>query len=346
MNVIRVSILVVSRTAFLLNRLLESLDSSYTGSADIAEVLISWNGTREEEAEISTARIPTSIAQRQPYHFAKNMNALARLARGDDLILANDDLIADPGAIDVAIERLSDREDVGIVGAQLRTTTGKLAHAGIHFTSYGSPYHKLENLVDTSHSTNHRERFVPAVTGAFLAIRREDFLRLELAESFNVCGEDALLCLQARGILGKQILFCPTMSGVHNAESTRSQLGDQQANTHDNQRVRSGWLEMIQRAPKETLAIDLSAAQDEAEALREICLELQNDLKHADALAAEIKQLKSELVNAKSELLALRARCTKKAVQQLVVENENKQLKATILHLENQHGFRNTITNP
>jgi chromosome segregation ATPase len=79
---------------------------------------------------------------------------------------------------------------------------------------------------------------------------------------------------------------------------------------------------------------------------REPVLELQNDLKHADALAAEINQLKSELVNAKSELLALRAQCTKKAVQQLVVENENKQLKATIVHLENKHGFRNSITNP
>ena len=145
------------------------------------------------------------------------MNGLARKARGTVLIFANDDLIVDPGAIDAALERLQTRPEVGLIGARLRTSQGQLAHAGIHFTSYGSPYHQLEHFVDADHPANQRERLIPAVTGAFFAMRRDEFLQLELAETFNVCGEDVLLCLQTRTVLQKQVLYCPAMSGVHDA---------------------------------------------------------------------------------------------------------------------------------
>jgi hypothetical protein len=151
---LKASVLVVSRTPELLNRLLRSLDQAYSGNADSIEVIASWNGSSEDEACLQPGRLPFRIVQHVPYHFASNMNGLARKANGAALIFANDDLIVDPGAIDAALERLETRPEVGMIGARLRTSSRQLAHAGIHFTSYGSPYHQLEHFVDADHPVN------------------------------------------------------------------------------------------------------------------------------------------------------------------------------------------------
>ena len=316
---LKASILVVSCTPDYLNRLLNSLDQAYGGPAESIEVIASWNGSPADEQRITAGRLPFAIVQRDPYHFAGNMNSLARRAKGSVLIFVNDDLIADPNSIDAAMERLEQRPDVAIVGARLRTSGGQLAHAGIHFTSHGSPYHQLEGFADAQHPSNGRERLVPAVTGAFFAMRRDDFLALGLDESFQVCGEDVLLSLRARAQLNKQVLFCPAMGGVHDAESTRRHTDGQEANADDMQRMRQGWLTMIQQAEPASLMVELQAAQDEAEDLRERCL-----------VAIKNHQDVSQQLIERSALL------TKEHLEQALLEQENKRLKAQIQQLRNQ----------
>ena len=319
---IKASVLVVSRTPELLNRLLLSLDHAFNGQPETIEIIASWNGSVADEHRIAAGRLPFSIAQREAYHFARNMNNLARKARGEVLIFANDDLIADPGSVDAAIERLDRQPETGIVGARLRTSDGQLAHAGIHFTSDGSPYHQLERFVDALHPANGREGLVPAVTGAFFAMRRDEFLELELAETFNVCGEDVLLCLQTRSVLQKQVLYCPAMSGVHDAESTRSQFEEQQGNDDDMKRMRAGWRELIQQANKESLLVELQAAQDEAEDLRSITAETQRELAEVYVTAQNQARLQAEQ--------------TRQQLQQSLLESENKRLRSRVQQLENQ----------
>ena len=330
---LKASVLVVSRTAELLNRLLHSLDQAYSGTPADLEVNVSWNGSADDEARIQPGRLPFRVVQHDPYHFASNMNGLARKASGTVLIFANDDLIVDPGAIDAALEQLQSRPEVGLIGARLRTSHGQLAHAGIHFTSYGSPYHQLEHFVDADHPANQRERLVPAVTGAFFAMRRDEFLQLELAETFNVCGEDVLLCLQTRSVLQKQVLYCPSMSGVHDAESTRSQFEEQQGDDDDMKRMRAGWRELIQRASKESLLVELQAAQDEAEDLRGRCLELLSEHAKQEAALTALRAQASE----KAQLQAqLQAQATQQYLQQSLLESENKRLRSRVQQLENQ----------
>jgi hypothetical protein len=327
----QISILTVSRTAELLNRLIASLDSGFNGNPQDAEILVSWNGSDQDEQKIMPGRLPTKIAQRTPYHFAKNMNSLAKVASGDLLVFANDDLIADPGSINAAAERLTTKPEVGIVGARLRTSSNQLAHAGIHFTSYGSPYHQLEHFADANHPTNHQERVVPAVTGAFFSMRRQDFLALELAETFKACGEDVLMSLQTRNILGKQVLYCPAMSGIHDAESTRSKFEEQRGNEDDMLLLRTSWLNAMQRASKETIAVDLKAAQDEAEALREICLKLIDS-----AESAKTAELHASLESLRAEKLQLLAERSRQSAQQSLLSSENKRLASRVQQLENQ----------
>ena len=325
---LQTSVLVVSRTPALINQLLDSLDQAYTGTPESIEILISWNGSSEDEKKIRQGRLNWSVSQRVPYHFAGNMNSLAKQAKGAYLIFANDDLIADPGSADAAIDCLRSKEEVGIVGAMLRTSTGQLAHAGIHFTSYGSPYHQLEHFVDANHPAHQRKRAVPAVTGAFFAMRRVDFLSLELAETFNVCGEDVLLCLQTRSILNKEVYLVPEVSGIHDAESTRSSQAGQQGNDLDMQRMRAGWKEMLQRASKQELLVELTAAQDEAEDLRGVCTNAKNEI-------AALKQRELNSKKYESEAKHAEASKTKILLEHSLLESENKRLKSHIQQLEN-----------
>ena len=169
---LKASVLVVSRTPELLSRLLGSLDEAYSGSRDSIEVIASWNGSPEDEQRIQTGKLPFAIIQRIPYHFASNMNKLARLARGDILIVANDDLTIDPGAIDAAIQRLGAHPEVGMVGALLPTSDGALAHAGIHFAPAGSPYHPLAHFGRSGHPANSRAPGGTAFTGALFSMAR------------------------------------------------------------------------------------------------------------------------------------------------------------------------------
>ena len=326
------SVLVVSRTPALINQLLDSLERAYTGAPETIEILISWNGSREDEKEIRQRRLKWSVSQRLPYHFAGNMNALAKQAKGYYLVFANDDLIADPGSADAAIDCLRSNEEIGIVGAMLRTSTSQLAHAGIHFTSYGSPYHQLEHFVEANHPALQRKRAVPAVTGAFFAMRRDDFLSLELAETFNVCGEDVLLCLQTRSTLNKGVYLVPEVSGIHDAESTRSSQAGQQGNDLDMQRMRAGWKEMLQRASKQELLVELTAAQDEAEDLRETCIRSMNELTVLKEQQADLEVSSKQYELKAKQNASLQ---TKTMLEQALLETENKRLKNRVQQLEN-----------
>ncbi|WP_288917052.1 glycosyltransferase, partial [uncultured Synechococcus sp.] len=120
-----VSVLVVSRTAKLLNQLIESLNEAYSGTSSQLQILVSWNGTDEDEQKIKPGRFETLIAQRSLYHFAKNMNSLAVLAAGEYIALLNDDLILDPHSLDAAISVLEQKSDVGLVGGKLRDKQGR-----------------------------------------------------------------------------------------------------------------------------------------------------------------------------------------------------------------------------
>ena len=325
---LQTSVLVVSRTPALINQLLDSLDRAYTGAPESIEILISWNGSSDDEETIRHGRLNWSVSQRAPYHFAGNINALAKQAKGEYLIFVNDDLIADPGSVDAAIDCLKNKEEVGVVGAMLRTSNGQLAHAGIHFTSNGSPYHQLEHFVDADHPALQREKAVPASTGAFFAMRRDDFLNLELVETFKVCGEDVLLCLQTRSLLNKDVYLLPEVSGIHDAESTRSSQEGQQGNDQDMQRMRAGWKEMLQRASTQELFVELTAAQDEAEDLREACIRATNEL---TSLRKEREDLERSI---KAYALEVSLQ-TKTLLERELLQSENKRLKNRIQQLEN-----------
>ena len=87
--------------------MLESIAEATELPSGEVEVLCSWNGTNVSEQKIvNRSGYEFLIAQRETYHFAGNMNQLAKHANGDVLAFLNDDLILDNGSLDSGLSCL------------------------------------------------------------------------------------------------------------------------------------------------------------------------------------------------------------------------------------------------
>ena len=79
-----------------LSRMLDSVAAATELSNQDVEILCSWNGNAADESDIrNDSGYRFNIAQRDTYHFASNMNALADKATGEVLLLINDDVVLD-----------------------------------------------------------------------------------------------------------------------------------------------------------------------------------------------------------------------------------------------------------
>ena len=292
----RLSILVVSRTARLLNRFLDSLNQACNLDPLQTEILCSWNGTFEEERCITnTSRYDFHIAQHVPYHFAGNINGLIQKSNADLLMIANDDLILDPDCVNAGVETLESRSEIGLVGAVLSTASGMLCHAGINFDIRGSAYHILDQLVPADQPSVAVTGPVAAVTGALQWIRRADALAQPLNEHYRVCGEDVEVCLDVQQHLGKQVWICAEAHAIHEAESTREQQPDQAANSEDLLRLRSRYHSYLAQASAEQLRRLLAQQQSESQQLRQLLQErhaLLDDRRAA--LEMELQKLRQD----------------------------------------------------
>ncbi|KZR61794.1 glycosyltransferase [Prochlorococcus sp. MIT 1303] len=266
----RLSILVVSRTATLLSRLLSSLDEATNLAAADVEILCSWNGSKNAEEEIENlSRYPLRIANRDVYHFATNNNCLAEQAKGDLLLIINDDVVLDTGSIDAAINCLISTPKAGLVGARLRSSDGMITHDGVGFTNDHSAYNLFENLIPAdSHELRSYPILSPAVIGAVMLVRRSDFLAIRFDEECIVHGEDTQFCFELRRQRGLDVMVCPQCSGMHNPSSTRNTLPRQDSCQADIDLLRQRRREFLEQATAIELRKELSCTTREAHVLR------------------------------------------------------------------------------
>ena len=280
---VRLSILVISRTADLVNRLCAGLNEASNLPPNEAEILCSWNGSEEGEERLqNTSRYDFHVAQHDPYHFSSNMNNLASKAIGDVLMLANDDLVLDPGCVDEAMTVLANNPDVGLVGARLRDQQGRLTHAGIQFDSKYSSYHPLDRLIESSETRLSPGGPVAAVTGALQWIRRKAFLKHPYNTDYQVCGEDVELCLDIQQHLKQQVWLCNQATAIHESETTRSQQPDQGQNSADLLRLRARTQSFIDQATADQLRVLLKQQQRESQQLRDLIQNNDTPLKNPE----------------------------------------------------------------
>lgn len=233
----KLSILIVSRSAANMSRVLDVIAGN--GLSCEFEVICSWNGNVEDIHKIMVPQnLYFRLVEDRPYNFSKNNNRLAALSRGDVILFLNDDVIPDIGAIPIALDALSE-PGVGIVGINLRYIDGRLQHAGVFFREDGTPYHRLKHEVKWDDVSVANDKFVPCVTGAFLLIRRKEFIQLGFDEEFEVCGEDIVLNLCYREMFDREILYLARATAVHIENATRKITGETKTPPGDLMRIRS-----------------------------------------------------------------------------------------------------------
>ena len=233
------SILVISRTYYFLNRLIDSInEKSYIDNNDF-EILCSWNGESQDLKKIHNPKnYNLKIIKIKPYNFASNMNKLISISIGKYLLIINDDVILDKGSISEGLNLLKENINIGLVGGNLRDRENKLTHAGVNFNILNSAYHFLENLINHDNSFVNNNFIITASTGALMITRKEVFNKVRFNELYEVCGEDIELCLDIKELLGKEIFYCNKFKGIHEAESTRKRFPKQQKSILDKRRLK------------------------------------------------------------------------------------------------------------
>lgn len=174
------------------------------------EILIVDNGSREPATHAWLTAIQATdprirvLSSDIPFNFSKLNNHAAAHARGEVLILLNNDIeIIDPEWL-TALIGWARRPKIGAVGAKLLFADGTIQHAGIALGIYGYCGHPFKGKPAMEQHADLRS-LVPcnwsAVTAACLAVGREHYLKVGgLDESFSVVFNDVDFCLRLRSI--------------------------------------------------------------------------------------------------------------------------------------------------
>jgi GT2 family glycosyltransferase len=196
------------------------------------ELLIVDNGSEEAETLALFGRLRADprvriISAPGPFNYSALNNRAAAEARGEILLLLNNDIeVIEPGWLRELVSHAL-RPEVGAVGAKLLYADGTLQHGGVVTGIGGVADHYLPRAAreDTGHvGSLALVREVAAVTGACLALRREVFRQVggldeaKLAVAFN----DVDLCLRIREA-GYRILWTPFAELYHLESASRGQ---------------------------------------------------------------------------------------------------------------------------
>ncbi|TCJ18047.1 glycosyltransferase [Parasulfuritortus cantonensis] len=247
------------------------------------EVLVVDNGSTEPDALAYLAGLPQAdarirvLASPGPFNFAAMNNQAAREARGEYLLLLNNDTaVLHEDWLDEMMAHAR-RPEVGVVGARLIYPTGKIQHAGVVLGLNNSPadhpylgseladvgyYGRLQLVQDLS-----------AVTGACLLVARplyEQVGGLDEA-AFQVSFNDIDLCLKI-GELGRLIVWTPFATLLHEgsasqaSETERATLTDRQRRfLAERQHFYAKWRRQIAFDPAYNRNLSLRGRYPEAE---------------------------------------------------------------------------------
>ncbi|MDP3658473.1 glycosyltransferase family 2 protein, partial [Phenylobacterium sp.] len=197
------------------------------------ELLIVDNGSVEPATHALFERLQQDprvriLPQPGPFNYSALNNAAAAQARGDILLLLNNDIeVIEPGWLREMVAHAV-RPHVGAVGARLLYGDGRVQHGGVILGVGGTPpvaghLYVGAPRADTGYFGHLRlTRNVSAVTAACMALRREVFEEVGGldAENLAVAFNDVDLCLKIRE-RGYSIVWTPRAELFHLESASR-----------------------------------------------------------------------------------------------------------------------------
>lgn len=210
----------------------------------VASILERTTYSRWEIVLVTSAHTPGAVVDRLrgtlgdrlvvapidgPFNFSASVNEGARAARGDLLLLLNDDTeVLEPRWLDRMVSVASDPR-VGAVGAKLLFEDGRIQHVGITVNDARVPMHPLIFEPDGPGRFGTKALDVDweAVTGACLLTPADVFAEVggfttELPLNFN----DVDFCLKVRA-RGRDVVTTPFARLVHFESSSRVAVLDE-----------------------------------------------------------------------------------------------------------------------
>lgn len=163
--------------------------------------------------------------------FSGANNLGAKSATADYLLFLNSDVFpCEPGWIEPLLDVLKSRPDIGAIGPRLVFAEGGIQHAGMVFERLEEysvwinrhPYLGLDPSLDPHTQLTE----APAITGACLLMRRQDFDSVEGWDSGYLIGdfEDSDLCLKLRSA-GLSVAYLPSVQMIHLERQSMTVLG-------------------------------------------------------------------------------------------------------------------------
>ena len=223
-----VSLIIPTRDQADLLRICVAAVRSNTDYPDV-EIIIVDNGSSQPDARAlldEMQKWPDVRVLDAPgkFNFAELCNRGAVEARGDLIVLLNNDV--EPLHPDWLLELASQasRPDVGAVGALLRYPDGRLQHVGIILGINGTTHHAFRGYPADWPGINGRLRAVQevsAVTGACLTVRRDRYLAVGgCNEAFAISHNDVDLCLRLAE-RGWKTIWTPFSELTHHESASR-----------------------------------------------------------------------------------------------------------------------------
>ncbi|PMB47795.1 glycosyltransferase [Fischerella thermalis CCMEE 5330] len=159
----------------------------------------------------------------EPFNFSMRINRGAAKAKGEFLLLLNDDTeVISPEWLESMLE-LAQQKEIGAVGAKLLFPDGRLQHVGVMILE-GNPCHAFygfDNEQSGYFCSNIVNRNYLAVTAACLMMRQEVFQLLGgLDEAFPLNYNDVDLCLKAHQS-GYRNVVTPYAQLIHYESASR-----------------------------------------------------------------------------------------------------------------------------
>ena len=201
---------------------------------DNIELVLVDNGSELPETEALLERLSTEdlvqvIRAPGPFNWAALNNQAARVAKGDMLLFANNDIEARiAGWLDAMLGH-AQRPEVGAVGARLLYPDGAIQHAGVVIGLGGIAGHVLRGLPGEHPGYNSmaiQTRNCSVVTGACMLTRREVFEKVGgFDERLPVAFNDVDYCLKLREA-GYLIVYTPLAELIHHESRSRGHTDD------------------------------------------------------------------------------------------------------------------------
>jgi GT2 family glycosyltransferase len=216
---------------------------------DNFELVLVDNGSELPETEALLDRLGTQpnvviVRAPGPFNWAAINNAAARVASGELLLFANNDIEARVGGWLDAMVGHAQRLAVGAVGARLVYPDGAIQHAGVAIGLGGIAGHVLRGLPSDRPgyaSMAIVTRDCSVVTGACVMVRREVFDEVGgFDEQLPVAFNDVDFCLKLRE-KGYLIVYTPLAELVHHESRSRGHTDDD----FEKNRVLARWGEAL-----------------------------------------------------------------------------------------------------